>query len=151
MWEVAVAPPDQCEMALPRRTVRFQTNSCSPSRSDRAVDFLVGRRGLQRAVVSPLQTHAKLRTPRCSRWTSLVRCANGLPTSERLDDEHHRAAVNAHEGRTDLVGRTAPNLLGQCAWCLGREQLARLVNALPPLGVGQQSVVPDAVEPAGQD
>lgn len=80
-----------------------------------------------------------------------MRCSNGLPTCERLDDEHRRAAVNAHEGRADLLGRTAPGLLGSCAWRLRHEQLGRLLDAIPSMGVGQQPVVPDAVEPVGQD
>lgn len=88
--------------------------------------------------------------PTRSWWSSLVRCAHGLPVCERLDDEHRRAAVNAHEGRQDWLSIRTPGLLDLPARLLRHKQLARLLDALPPMGIGQQPVVPDPVESARQ-
>lgn len=87
--------------------------------------------------------------PTRSWWPSLVRCGHRLPACERLDDEHRRAAVNAHEVRPDRLSTITPAALDLPAWFLRHKQLARLLDALAPMGVGQQAVVPDPVESAG--
>mgnify|MGYP006154710405 CR=1 FL=1 len=73
-----------------------------------------------------------------------------MPTCERLDDEHHRAAVDAHEGRSGRFSAATFGLLDLPAWRIGHKQLARLLDAIPPMGIGQQPVVPDAMEATGQ-
>jgi len=76
-------------------------------------------------------------------------CADRCAALEDLDDDHRRATVPADEARREIAG-----------WVIGSgdlraggrdmQQLAYLREILPPHGIGEQAIVADAVEAAGQ-
>ncbi|MGF6637941.1 hypothetical protein OKW38_000041 [Paraburkholderia sp. MM5496-R1] len=74
-------------------------------------------------------------------------CADRCAALEDLDDDHRRAAVPADEGRT----QSGTGVVGLRAGC-GHDvqQPTHLREILPAHGIGQQAIVADAVEAAGQ-
>src|SRR5271165_1911225 len=73
------------------------------------------------------------------------RSADLLRTGEGVDDEHGRATVPAHEGRSDGTGpgRDSAGLGGNLRGRL-MQQFTRRRDLVFAVGVGEQSIVADA-------
>ena len=89
----------------------------------------------------------------CSWWASVLRrCTDRLYAHQGFDDVHGGTTMPTNEGRLHTIGRKVDRI-GLCM-IDGRyhmQQLARLGKIVLAFGIGEQTVVPDAMKATGQD